>query len=315
MTTTEDIPPRTYVPAVDGLFTVEETTYHGDRGSLSFSGAKLLLPPSCPAKFREHMDNPPPPKRVYEFGHLVHKLVLGEGLPTVELDFGDYRTKAAREARDAARAEGKIPVLVGAGANDEFRTELAKAQAMAGAVLAHPEAGELFLRGHAEKSMYWTDPETGVRLRGRADWLTLSADDRLTCVDLKTGTTSNPAELERKFWQFGYHIQDAWYRRLLAETMMTDPDFAFVVVEKDPPYLVSVVRYDAESRAEGWRQARTAIDTYVQCMETGAWPGYTDRSVEISLPGWAFPRPQTLGDLIAADHYIYDTDPLSEEYQ
>ena len=285
MTLLERIPARTEVPAEDGLYTVEESTYHADRGSLSCSGAKLLLPPSCPAKFRQRMDNPPPAKRHFEFGHLVHLLVLGIGVPTVEIDADNYRTKAAQEQRDAARAEGKIPVLVGADANDEFGAELAKAQAMADSVRAHPEAGELFRRGHPEKSLYWTDPETGVRLRARADWLTL-INERLTCVDLKTAASVYRPDLERAFWKNGYYLQNAWYVRLLTEIKGSEPDFAFVCVEKEPPYLVEVVRYEPEDVAEGHRLNRIAINTFARCIETGEWPGYT-AATTFRLPRWA----------------------------
>lgn len=285
MTLLERIPARTEVPAEDGLYTVEESTYHADRGSLSCSGAKLLLPPSCPAKFRQRMDNPPPAKRHFEFGHLVHLLVLGIGVPTVEIDADNYRTKAAQEQRDAARAEGKIPVLVGADANDEFGAELAKAQAMADSVRAHPEAGELFRRGHPEKSLYWTDPETGVRLRARADWLTL-INERLTCVDLKTAASVYRPDLERVFWKNGYYLQNAWYVRLLTAIKGSEPDFAFVCVEKEPPYLVEVVRYEPEDVAEGHRLNRIAINTFARCIETGEWPGYTDATT-FRLPRWA----------------------------
>ena len=103
---------------------------------------------------------------------------------------------------------------------------------MADSVRNHPEAGELFRRGHAEKSMYWTEPQSGVRLRGRADWLTL-VGDRLTCVDLKTAA-SVYRPTERAFWKNGYHLQNAWYVRLLTEIKGSEPDFAFVCVEKEP---------------------------------------------------------------------------------
>jgi hypothetical protein len=231
------------------------------------------------------MDNPPPAKRHFEFGHLVHLLVLGIGVPTVEIDADNYRTKAAQEQRDAARAEGKIPVLVGADANDEFGAELAKAQAMADSVRAHPEAGELFRRGHPEKSLYWTDPETGVRLRARADWLTL-INERLTCVDLKTAASVYRPDLERVFWKNGYYLQNAWYVRLLTAIKGSEPDFAFVCVEKEPPYLVEVVRYEPEDVAEGHRLNRIAINTFARCIETGEWPGYTDATT-FRLPRWA----------------------------
>ena len=176
-------------------------------------------------------------------------------------------------------------MLVGADANDEFGAELAKAQAMADSVRAHPEAGELFRCGHPEKSLYWTDPETGVRLRARADWLTL-IDERLTCVDLKTAASVYRPDLERAFWKNGYYLQNAWYVRLLTEIKGSEPDFAFVCVEKEPPYLVEVVRYEPEDVAEGHRLNRIAIDTFARCIETGEWPGYT-AATTFRLPRWA----------------------------
>lgn len=282
----------------DGVYPdVGEDFYHAHRGSLSVSNAKLLLPPSCPAEFDYAQKNKPPPKRHFDFGHLVHLLVLGKGIDTVEIDADNYRTKVAREARDQAHADGKIPVLVGAGSTDNFGAELAKAQAMTDAVRADADAGPLFERGQAEKSLFWTEPQTGVQLRGRTDWLTV-IDGRLTCVDLKTSTTVNPDELERQFWKFNYHMQFAWYRRLLIELGLSeDPDFVFVVVKKEPPYLVTVVRYDAEALAEGERLNRQAIDLYVQCKRSGKWPDYADRPVTLSLPYHA---------LKARDQAIYD---------
>lgn len=302
------------VPAKDGIYGwVPEDVYHADRGSLSVSGAKLLLPPSCPAKFKARMDAPQKPKRIFEFGHLVHLEVLGKGVETVEIDADNYRAKAAREARDKARTDGKVPVLVGAEANDDFYAELGKAKAMAAKVHNDPRTGPLFDReGQAEKSLYFTDPETGVRLRGRTDWITW-IDGRLTCVDVKTSATANPAELDRKFWSLGYHMQNAWYRDLIVSLGLSDdPDFAFVVIEKDDPYvLTGPVRYDADDVAEGRRLNREAIELYARCRDANNWPEYTDGPLTVHLPPYAFPRAATVGDAFA-DAYIYDTDPLED---
>lgn len=266
------------IPDKDGIYgRVAEDVYHSDAGSLSVSGAKLLLPPSCPAKFRQYRDHGQKPKRVWDFGSLAHKLVLGEGADLVVVEAEDFRTKAAREQRDAAHEAGKVPVLP---------KDFAVAEEMAAKVLDHPVAGCLFAAGVAEHSMWWTDPETGVRLRGRADWIT--ADDGL--VDYKTSVTANPAELERRFWGLNYHMQHAWYvDGFGAATGMRDASFRFVVQEKEPPYVVTVVEYDAPAVAEGRRLNRMAIDTYARCVHTGEWPEYTASAVALSLPRWALP--------------------------
>lgn len=279
------------VPAADGIYGwIPDDIYHGDRGSLSVSGAKLLLPPSCPAKFRHAQDNPAPPKRHYDFGSFFHLIVLGKGVQIAEIDADNYRTKAAREARDRAYANGQVPVLVGDGANDDYAAEMGKAQAMADAVLAHPVAGELLThpRNLVEQSIYATDPQTGVRLRGRTDCLHFGDGDRVTIIDVKTSATTNPAELVRKWYGLSYFMQDAWYRDLaVAAGVATDPDFVFVAVEKEPPYLVTVARYTEVAREEGRRRNRHAISLYAECQQSGVWPGWADTIVPLDIPGWA----------------------------
>ncbi|AWN02653.1 RecB-like exonuclease/helicase [Mycobacterium phage Xavia] len=282
------------VPQQDGMHRfVDEEDYHGDRGSLSVSGAKLLLPPSCPAKFRWEQDNTRKPKKVWDFGHVAHKLVLGKGAEFEILDPDIHGLKADgtpsekptatanwRKAEADARKRGKVPIHV-----DLFT----KAYDMAEKVRQHPTAGPIFAdpAGVAEVALYYTDPETGVRLRGRCDWLT-HVDGRLIIVDYKTSVTANPAELVRKFWALGYHLQASWYRSLaMALGLDDDPDFLFVVSEKDQPHVVTMLRYDSEALAEGERLNRRAIDLYAECQSTGTWPTYTDRIVPLSVPGWA----------------------------
>ncbi len=302
------------IPAEDGIHPdVPEPEYHGDRGSLSVSGAKLLLPPSCPAKFREQQDNPPPPKAVFDFGSLAHALILGAGPELEILDPQVHGLKADgtvadvpamtgmwKKAATAVRAVGKLPV-----STDDY----AAALAMRDAVMAHPVARDLFTDGAPEVSLYQHDPESGVRLRGRVDWL--RADGQI--VDLKTSVTANPAELVRRFWQYGYYMQHAWYADLVAAQGIEVPEvdaFRFVVVEKTPPYLVTVVGYDAEAVEEGRRLNRLAIRTYAECMESGAWPGYSDGVVTLSLPGWVLHQSRADADLADAQSIIAELEGI-----
>lgn len=280
---------------------IPETEYHSCKRSLSFSGAKLLLPPSCPAKFREYRDNPPKPKREYDFGHLVHKLILKEGSEIVQIDAPDFRTKAAREARDEAHAAGKVPVLV---------SEHERAEAIAQRVHEHPAAGALLQRGHPEMSLYAQDPETGVELRGRIDWLTL-LDERTTAVEVKTSTTAEPEEFSRKASGLRYHLQASWYRTLLiALGICPDPAFYTIVVEKEPPFLVSVVEWDADSLAEGAARNREAIRIYADCVARDEWPSYpnNDTIQSITLPRWEF----GYADRAAANDLITELEGLAE---
>lgn len=283
------------VPARDGVYGfVDADTYHADRGSLSVSGAKLLLPPSCPAKFRWKMDNEQKPKKIWDFGHVAHHLILGKGAQFAVLDPDVHGLKADgspsekptatgmwREAERDARSRGRIPI---------HRDDHAKAVAIAAAVLGDPEAAPIFASGQAEMSLYVTDPITGIRLRGRMDWINhdYHQDGTVLVDDVKTSNTADPFELEKKFYDLGYWMQRAWYEDLLILAGLAERvDFVFTVVEKDEPHVVTNVRYMNEAVDAGRSANRDAINLYARCLETGKWPGYVDNIVTIGLPPWA----------------------------
>ena len=277
------------IPTDDGIYpSISDVKYHADRRSLSSSGASILLKPGGPARFREAMDNPPKPKRQYDFGHAAHKFVLGEGEEIVPVDAVDWRTKAAQEQRASAHAEGKIPLL---------RAEVETAMLMADKVAAHPVAGPLFALGQAEQSLYVVDPETGVRLRARPDWVV--QDDRLTIVDFKTavdGGAHTPV-FERKAFEYNYHLQMAWYITVAQLLGYETPAFLFVVAEKAAPYLVNVIELDAEYFAIGRDSMREAVRIYRDCTESGLWPGYPAIIHSGAPPAYAYSR-ATIADLI-----------------
>lgn len=267
---------------------VSDADYHADKGTLSASGAKLLLPPSTPAHYRWAMENPREPKPAFDFGHLVHKLVLGEGADVAVIDAPDWRGKAAREARDEAYAAGRIPVL-----QAEFRDGLDMARAVDG----HPVAAALFADGDPEVSLYATDPGTGVGMRARPDWMTMR-DGRLWLVDLKTSVTAEPAGFARKAADYGYHVQAAWYCHVVRLLELDpSPAFVFVVVEKAAPYLVSVTEFDAEAMETGRVLMGQALRIYRACRDSGQWPGYDAAVTSMSLPPWAVWR-DVVGDWV-----------------
>jgi hypothetical protein len=47
----------------------------------------------------------------FNIGNAAHKLLIGRGKELVIVEADDWRTKAAKEAREIAREEGKTPIL------------------------------------------------------------------------------------------------------------------------------------------------------------------------------------------------------------
>lgn len=280
---------RSAVPPNDGFYPrVPEAVYHADQGSLSSSGARKLVRPSTPEKFRAEQLDPPNPKPQYDFGHAAHKMVLGEGGQLVRVDADDWRTNVAKQQRIDAWAQGKAPLL---------KKDIELAQVMAGKVFAHQVAAKLLSAGTPEMSGYWHDDATGIRLRFRADWLTDPGDSggRIFCVDYKSAASADPDEFRRSAAKYGYHQQAAWYQDGLREVGISDDaPFLFIVQEKTSPFSVSLVQLDQEDIDRGRRLNRIAIDLYAQCVETNTWPGYGNTIHQVSLPKWAVMQEEEL---------------------
>lgn len=252
-----------------------EAEYHA-RPELSSTGARRIL--ESPAKFQWARMHPEPPKAAFDLGTAVHSKVLGVGAPTVAIpdevlaSNGAVSTKAAKEWIEQARAEGKTPVKADVAA---------QVDAMAESVLAN--ARPLFEQdGHAEASLFATDPETGVELRARFDYLAPVG------VDLKsTGKTASPAAWPRTVFDLGYDVQQEHYQHIRRLIEGEPHPFVFVAVETTPPYLVGLHQLDREFVEIGAAKARRARQIYAECLTTGNWPGYPTEIGLVPPPMWA----------------------------
>jgi hypothetical protein len=265
----------------DGL---DEAAYHADPvpgGSLSASGAKLLLPPSCPALYAWRRDHPKVSAE-FDFGTAAHKFVLGTGPAITVIDALDWRTKAAQEARKEARAKGIVPLLV---------SEFSEIADMARAIEHHPVAGQLFRpdRGIAEQSLFWRDADYGIWRRARLDWILnpRSIGGRFVIADYKTTTDASPAAVRKTVANLNYHMQAAWYTDALEQFYDLGPAFLFVFQEKTPPYLITIAELDNDAIRAGRARNRDACEIWRDCTQAGVWPGYTDDIELITLPPWA----------------------------
>ena len=265
-----------------GIHQMTNEAYHSHRSALSSSGARMLLPPSCPALFRHAQDTPQEPKKTFELGTAAHKLVLGEGPDLVRVDAEKWMTAAVKAEVAAIRDEGGIPLKP---------ADYQQVHDMADALRRHPIAAALFdpARGKPEQSLFWRDRPTGVMRRARFDWLPDARSGRLIIPDYKTCRSAEPAALARAVQEFGYHQQDDWYRAGAKALGLADDSAAFVFVcqEKTAPYVVTVVEMDAEARRIGAARNRRALQVFAECTESGVWPGYSDDIAYLSLPTWA----------------------------
>lgn len=207
----------------------------------------------------------------FTLGTAAHSVILeGDYTRIAVVDADNWLTKAAKEAKAAALADGMQPLL---------KKEMEQVLAMHRAVMAHPVAGPLFINHRAEASVFWD--EDGLNLKCRPDaW----HPDKL--VDLKTTINADPREFGKTAHNYGYHQSAAHYQDGVKAATGEELPFTFVLVEKTAPYLVSVVQLDWEAIELGRALNDRAKRIYRECTAAANWPGYP-ASEPIELPTFA----------------------------
>lgn len=266
-----------------GIYSLPEDQYHADpcpEPSLSGSVAIPLVHRSPLHAWHKHCRLNPNYKcedsSRLDLGSACHAMLLGAGAEIEVIDFADYRTKAAQEARDVAIASGKIPMIA-----EKHKI----AVAMSG--VAKEFIGDLTVNGRPEQVMVWREGQAWCR--GMVDWL---ADDRRLVLDYKTTAGSaNPADVERTLFDQNYHMKAAFYERGLDVLDLDRSNigrrkFLFMFQEIDAPFACSMVRLSEGAMTIGRKQSTYAIRRWQQCMKSSDWPGYGTLTHMMETPSW-----------------------------
>lgn len=256
--------------------------------SLSQSLAKIIIERSpLHGKFEHPRLTPLHPEdedherydKAKAIGNAAHKIILGRGKDLEIIQSSDFRNKAAKEARDAAYAAGKEPVL---------EKHLATATDMVAAALSQlekHEASDAFQNGAGEVVLVWQ--EDGIWFRQMVDWL---HDDLLTVDDMKTtGLSVAPHTLGMMMVNAGWDVQAAMAERGLAILDPTNAGrrrFRFIAQENDAPYALTVAQMGEAALTMGRKKLEVAAGIWRVCIETGHWPGYTRHTVIPEYPGF-----------------------------
>lgn len=270
-----------------GIYTLPMAEYQADpwdKPSLSSGIAKLLVQRTPRHAWHAHPRlNPnhrPQESSKFDYFSACHALLLeGEDRMAV-IHANDWRTNAAKAERDAARAEGKFPIL--AHQRDQV---FAMRDAMWSAITANPDfGGRTLLDGKPEQTLLWKEGET--RLRARPDWW---SHDQTLMLDYKgTEGSADPSTWIRTALSLGFDIQDAFYMR--GAWSLGAPEglkFVFAVQEDTDPFACSFVALDPAFLALAGEKVEAAIALWNRCVTTNHWPGYPSRICYVEPPAWA----------------------------
>lgn len=226
------------------------------------------------------------PTKALDNGSLSHALLLGAGKDIVVVDAPDFRTNAAKEKRDAARAVGKLPVLL---------VDYEAACVTAGILRGRFKDLGIVLDGESETAALWTETAANgaqVQCRGMMDHLKLP-----TVYDLKSARSAHPEAIRRHVESYGYALQRAAYVSAIEHIrpeLAGRVDFVFVFYELEPPFAVTPVRLSGAFRQLGERAWRRAVNRWEECLRTNAWPGYAEGVIEVEPTQWALMKDMDL---------------------
>lgn len=256
--------------------------YHADTSAISASGLKLFM--RSPAHYyATYLDpnrierSPTPAMRVGTATHCAileperfsaEYIALPEGL--------DRRTKEGKQA---------YADLLATGAELLTSDDMSLVVNMACAFRDNATSRALFDRKHVVEQSIFAEVN-GVACKCRPDFMTA---DGLMVMDVKTTSDASPESFGKSAWSLGYHIQAAFYRRVIQSATGITPDFIFGCVESDRPYLTAyytVPQYLLDY-ADGVIDA--LLEQYAECLRSGIWHGYIAEiePQELSVPGYA----------------------------
>lgn len=260
-----------------GFYDLDHGAYHADpcpTPSLNHTVAKLMLRSPLHA-FRAHPrlggKGKRSASREMNIGSAAHALTLGKGVGIAKLPFENYRTKEAQNARDAAYAQGFVPLL-------PHEYEVAETIANNARPIIRAELGEDFVAESAAIAM----DDFGSWLRMMADAQT---PDHRVVFDLKFVDNAEPEAFAQTV-RYEYATQAAFYNDVLD---LLDPDgigrrrFLFAAQERDVPEAITFHELDPAAMEIAQKQMARARAKWAVCLKQNKWPAY-DRGPHLISP-------------------------------
>ena len=269
-----------------GIYTMPKEAYHADpcaEPSLSRSCIEVLInkSPKHAHAFHPRLGNMLEEKEESEgmlVGTVVDELLLGGQRNIAVSPYDDYRKGEAREWRDACYARGAIPIKEPLYAKcntivKSFADNLNRKN--------FPGLAEDFPTTNFQHIFVWK--ENGVWNRAMLDTYGHYIWDLKT-----TKADAAPAEWTRKqLFGAALELQAAYYLKAHHKVTGEKPkDFLFAVIEQVAPFDCYPVQVDHVDLIRAEEQIEYAQRVWRQCLDSGVWPGYSNKIIHASSPAY-----------------------------
>ncbi len=230
-------------------------TYHALDG-VSKSGLDKIDRSPAHFKYSEQKDS----TRAMEVGTAIHAAILEPVRFDKEYCITECKARTEKAYKEAKAIHGGELTLT--------KQEGEKVMNMCEAVHGNLDAmKQLAAPGDAELSAICIDPETGVQLRARYDWL----NENRIAVDVKK--TQDIRKFGKTVETYRYHVQEAVYRFVYKQITGEDlQHFYFLAVEEEAPHSNEMFLLDETMLEIGNYYFRKNLRTYADCLDSGKWP-------------------------------------------
>jgi hypothetical protein len=196
---------------------------------------------------------------------------------TYESDDGEKPLSGnAKACKEWIKTHRDKPVLTAA--------ERDEALEMVRAIEADPKAANLLHGCKVQQSVFWTEPTTGLQLKGRPDFIGPGY-----AIDLKTTRDASETAISRTIASYRYYVQAALYSDGLKANGVECEAFYFIFVEAGARPKPNVRKLKQEALELGRMVYHEQLLKVRDCFKANNWPGFSgdgDNILEIDVPTW-----------------------------
>lgn len=252
------------------MFTVQKDTIEQYHSTEHISSSQLAHILTSPKHFLHARMSDSKKTRAFDFGSLVHDVVLEGTTYVAEPDFGDQRKKENKEAKAAWMAENQ-------GVKSCSQADWEAVQTILENIEKNSTARNLVKESVKELSHYYTDATTGQKFKCRPDGFIKDGP----LWDLKTTSSIHPTSFKWDIQKFNYDMRLAFYYDGLYTCGVRTNELMFIAVENKAPYDVVVCVLGKKMHEIAGKKFTDAVDKLSDCLNANHWPGVCEGVIQL----------------------------------
>ena len=280
----------------DGVYTdMPIDVYHENKTHYSSSSIKEAF--KSMAHFKAYLEKPNERKVHFDFGNAFELNISDEkefnksiavfdpdARPEPEMTFG---SKANKEWKANFYKANENKLIIPLSGPDSADTLLLCKKSL----FQHPAATALLSNTEYQTSIFWTDPDTGLKLKTRPDfWKPANSKRSAVVTDLKTDKSSESDSHLKTIQDLKYPIQACLQLKGLKHAKLIDDSarFFWVVASKSIPYNTEVYEFDSTDIEAFTEQLNFKIGEIKRASDAGVFLSY-EPNIDMGIKTVNFP--------------------------